>query len=36
MTETPQKTAPASAALADDESVEIVRTGPIEEPCLAA
>jgi hypothetical protein len=38
MTETPHKTGPASAEYSDGvlESVEIVGTAPIEEPCRAA
>jgi hypothetical protein len=37
MTETPRKTRPASAEFSADvlESVEVVRTAPIEEPCRA-
>ena len=38
MTETPHKTGPASAEFSDDvlESIEIVCTAPIEEPCRTA
>jgi hypothetical protein len=38
MTETPHKTGPTSAEFSDAvrESVEIVRTAPIEEPWRAA
>jgi hypothetical protein len=38
MTETPHKTGSACAEFSDDmrESVEIIRTAAIEEPCRAA